>query len=218
MPLCGDLDGNLVVKSSNLKHILMEAKNCQHKYKCPPFSKLKLLTIADIDESQPPKQWLHNLTSLERLDIRNYKKLKSLHEGFSHMGSLKHLTVEKCNELDLMKKNLNPDAWGGLKSLRSLTLKGIPKLQSLPKGLVQHVTTLEELYLDDCSDLGSLSDNIDKLVSLHTLEIFACHALGRPPTSLANLKSLRTLRSDDPSFDPLIKQIKKRSSESLSNT
>ncbi|XP_045813961.1 putative disease resistance protein RGA4 [Trifolium pratense] len=187
LPLYPGLDEELVLvdsKAKSIKHTIVH----QHPESIIPFSKLKLMVIERIEHS-PPEAWIANFTSLRQLHIRDCSTLKSLPQGFKSLSSLKTLTIERCQQLDL---DISKDEWKGLKSLHSLTLRTIPQLKSLPEGL-ENVNSLEVLRLYDCSGLTSLSENIGNLTSLSKLVLSECRSLESLPKGMEKLKSLQTL-------------------------
>ncbi|KAB1200169.1 putative disease resistance protein RGA4 [Morella rubra] len=72
-----------------------------------------------------------------------------------------------CDELDLGKD----DDWmqgQGLKSLRTLNIYGLPKLVSLPEEGLQNLTSLQDLSINSCKRLETLSRGIQHLTALQT--------------------------------------------------
>ncbi|KAG5067742.1 hypothetical protein AAZX31_01G012800 [Glycine max] len=188
MPLYPFLDEELVLVDSSVRSMrdTVHAKTSSEDF--IPLSKLKSMLIARITETPPPR-WLKSFISLENLQIRDCHKLKCLPEGFKSLSSLQSLTIERCPELDLDKSKTE---WEGLKHLRVLTIKEIPKLNSLPWGL-EDVTSLQELGLYECSYLSFLPQSIAKLTSLRKLVISNCKSLDSLPKELEMLKYLNTL-------------------------
>jgi leucine-rich repeat protein SHOC2 len=203
MPLYPGLDVELVLVESNVKSMKdtihtksIETSNSQSQ----PFSKLKYMVIERIEHS-PPESWLKNFISLEELHIRDCSKFKSLPQGFKSLSSLQSLSIERCEELVLdvdmsgteWKK---PTQWEGLENLKSLTLRSIPKLKSLPWG-VENVKSLKDLRIYDCQALVSLPESIGNLTSLEKLVISECRKLDSLPKGMANLSKLHTLNIMD---------------------
>ncbi|AES95717.1 putative disease resistance protein RGA4 [Medicago truncatula] len=186
MPLFPGLDEELILVGSSVKPLL-DSINHGHR-KCYPFSKLKSMKIANIEDSRSPaKIWIEYFNSLEKLDIKEWKHLKSLPEGFDNLNSLQSLNIENCQELDLSSTE-----WEGLKNLRSLTIREIPKLETLPSSIYK-VTSLQDLQLHNCPQLTSLSETIEYLKSLEKLVISECDKLASLPKALKNVESLHTL-------------------------
>ncbi|MED6158443.1 hypothetical protein PIB30_032767 [Stylosanthes scabra] len=194
MPLFPDLDFELVLECSSLKPLLatLTSKNTSDSESSLPLSKLRRMTVANVNEQSPlPEDWQDNFTSLRRLYIKDCKDLilKSLIEGFKNLTSVWSLHVENCVEIDLPKI----DEGRGLKNLRSLELVEMPKLMSLPEG-IKLLTSLRELNIQRCPELTALTEGTGYLKSLTLLDIEECQKLPLLPQGLSNLKSLSTLR------------------------
>ncbi|CAL5188438.1 unnamed protein product [Lathyrus oleraceus] len=202
MPLYPDLDEELVLVESNVRsmrdtmHHAESAKSETSNSQSQPFSKLKSMVIERIDHS-PPERWLKNFISLEELHIRDCFILESLPHGFKYLSSLISLSIERCEQLDLgidkSKTELKGlTEWEGLKNLGSLTLRSIPKLESLPWG-VEKVKSLKDLRIYDCHALTSLPESIGDLTSLEKLVISECRNLDSLPKGMEKIESLHTL-------------------------
>ncbi|GAU25787.1 hypothetical protein TSUD_222450 [Trifolium subterraneum] len=164
MPLFPGLDEELVLVGSSMKPLIDSM--VYSKTRCNPFSKLKYMKIASIEESgSPPEKWIKYFNSLEKLDIKEWKHLKSFPNGFGNLASLESLNIENCHELDL---DLSYNEWKDLKNLCSLTITENPKLNSLPTG-VDKVTSLQDLQLHNCPQMTSLPETIGNLKSLEKL-------------------------------------------------
>ncbi|CAK8540281.1 unnamed protein product [Lathyrus sativus] len=202
MPLYPGLDEELVLVESNVRsmrdtmhhaeNVVSETSNSQSQ----PFSKLKSMVIERIDHS-PPERWLKNFISLEQLHIRDCIIFESLPQGFKYLSSLVSLSIERCEQLDLgidkSKTELKGlTEWEGLKNLDSLTLRSIPKLESLPWG-VEKVKSLKDLRIYDCHALTSLPESIGNLTSLEKLVISECRNLDSLPKGMEKIESLHTL-------------------------
>jgi leucine-rich repeat protein SHOC2 len=188
MPLFPGLDEELVLVGSSVKP-LIHSIGCK-KTRYNPFSKLKYMKIAGIeDRGSPPEEWIKFFNSLEKLDIKDWKHLQSFPIGFGSLTSLQSLNIENCQELDL---DPSYKEWNGLKNLSSLTITEIPKLSSLPSG-VDKVTSLQELQLRNCPQMTSLPETIDNLKSLEKLVISECDMLAKLPKALINMKLMDTL-------------------------
>ncbi|CAN8302695.1 unnamed protein product [Cochlearia groenlandica] len=95
-------------------------------------------------------------------------------------------------ELDLIDSELEK-MWEGpqpLKHLKSMSLWRSIKLKEIPD--LSKATNLEELYLADCHSLQKLPSSICNLKKLKTLDMEECRMLEVLPTSI-NLESLSTL-------------------------
>ncbi|KHN40424.1 disease resistance protein RGA2-like [Glycine soja] len=191
MPLYPFLDEELVLVDSSVKS-MRDTVHAKTSKDFIPFSKLKSMLIARITETPPPR-WLKSFISLENLQIRDCSELECLPEGFKSLSSLQRLTIEGCPKLDL---DVSKTEWEGLKHLKCLTIREIPKLKSLPWG-VEDVTSLEELELYECPALTFLPESMAKLTSLCKLVISECKNLGSLPKGLEMLESLNTLTITD---------------------
>ncbi|KAL9328593.1 hypothetical protein ACSQ67_003596 [Phaseolus vulgaris] len=191
IPLYPYLGEELVLVDSSVKS-MRDTVHARTSEDFLPLSKLKTMIIARITQS-PPERWLKNFISLETLKIRDCSKLVSLPQGFKSLSSLQSLTIERCAELDLDRSK---SEWEGLKNLRVLTIKEIPKLKSLPWG-VEDVLSLEELQLHECPALTNLPETIGNLTSLTKLVIFKCENLDSLPKGIEKIKSLYTLSITD---------------------
>ena len=69
-------------------------------------------------------------------------------------------------------------------------------MSSLPDGL-QHVTTLQDLNIWDCSNLVAIPEWIGNLTSLETLQIRECFNLTSLPQGIRDLTSLQLLKVID---------------------
>ncbi|KAJ9685659.1 hypothetical protein PVL29_017622 [Vitis rotundifolia] len=147
---------------------------------CPFLSTLEIvpssLHIQEINDLVSlPDDRLQHLTSLKSLEIWGCCELTSLFQGIQHLGALEKLRIDNCIQLNLSDKEDDDGGlqFQGLRSLRKLCIRRIPKLVSLPKGL-QHVTTLETLSITDCDDFTTSPDWISSLTSLSKLKIKGC--------------------------------------------
>ncbi|KAG2376457.1 Disease resistance RPP13-like protein [Vigna angularis] len=191
MPLYPYLDEELVVVDSSVKS-MRDTVHASISADFLPFSKLKTMLISRITQT-PPERWLKNFISLQTLQIRDCSKLLYLPQGFKSLSSLQSLTIERCAELDLDRSKTE---WEGLKRLRFLIIKEIPKLKSLPWG-VEDVTSLEELELHECPALLNLPETIANLTSLTKLVICKCVELDSLPKGIGKIESLHTLAITD---------------------
>ncbi|CAJ2647114.1 unnamed protein product [Trifolium pratense] len=194
MPLCTNLDEELVLVDSNVRS-MRETKTeteTTSETLLLPLSKLKSMIIERIVES-PPQSWLNDFTSLKELHIGDCINLKSLPQGFKTLWSLQSLTIERCNEFNLENSEVE---WKGLINLRSLTLRSIPKLMTLTIGF-GNLISLKELIIYDCPSLTHLPETIEKLKSLRTLVISECKSMDCLPKGMINITSLHNLEIRD---------------------
>ncbi|KAF9611454.1 hypothetical protein IFM89_032424 [Coptis chinensis] len=130
-----------------------------------------------------------SLHSVVVLSVRNCPKLSTM----PILPSLEQLTIEKCSEklmLSLLKMHILEDDMDGLTSLRTLKIKKIPNLVSIPKGL-QNATALKEFIIFDCQSLlHAFPEGISLPTTLEKLWIGNCPSLMSWPNGLGNLTSL----------------------------
>ncbi|KAG7950877.1 hypothetical protein I3843_13G138400 [Carya illinoinensis] len=153
---------------------------------------LRELQISDCSSLMAIPEWICNWVSLERFTINTCSSLTSLPEAMSWLTSLRVLQILYCPMLDLGNDEHGMQ-WKGLKSLISLVFMGMPKLVSLPLGL-QHVTTLRELQISDCSSLMAIPEWICNWASLEQFTINTCSGLTSLPEAMSRLTSLEMLR------------------------
>ncbi|KAA8531410.1 hypothetical protein F0562_006094 [Nyssa sinensis] len=116
---------------------------------------------------------------LEQLYINGCPQLTTIPGGFS-----KDLDSFPCpNSVDVMQQ---------LVSLKDLTLKGWPKLKSLPEPL-QHLTLLKELTVTYFDELVALPDWLGSLSSLELLWFWHCKNLMYLP-AVEEMRRLRKLQ------------------------
>ncbi|KAB1225422.1 Disease resistance protein RGA2 [Morella rubra] len=152
------------------------------------LSKLKRLTLGRIGDLETLlEEWLRNLTSLESLHIGDCNRLKSLSQGIQHLSALQDLHLHDCDALDVCNDE-DGMQWQGLKSFLSLEFEGLPKLVSLPLGL-QHVSTLQKLFIHQCNNFMAIPEWIDNCTSLVHLAIQACPSLTSLPEGMHGLAS-----------------------------
>uniref|UniRef100_A0A2N9J439 Uncharacterized protein n=1 Tax=Fagus sylvatica TaxID=28930 RepID=A0A2N9J439_FAGSY len=158
-----------------------------------PFSKLKVMILLELKDEVPLlDDWASNLNSLKRLIICRCPKLTTLSGAMQNLNSLEELRILDCDEFDPVS-DVDDDGmeWRLLNSLRSLILKGLPKLKSLPAGL-QHLTTLRKLVIAEFPNLMTLPEWTCQLTSLEILVIAKCPNLSSLPDGIRGLR-LQTL-------------------------
>ncbi|XP_068342937.1 putative disease resistance protein RGA3 [Pyrus communis] len=134
-------------------------------------------------------EWLGDLTSLTELEIRDCENLIYLLKGLHSLSRLEKLSLGPfCEELDSFPDFQVPS------KLKELTLKGWPKLKSLPQQ-IQHSASLTSLYIDGFDGLEALPEWLGNLTSLAMLRIHACENLMYLPTveAMQRLTNLHAL-------------------------
>lgn len=161
------------------------------------FSSLQFLLLYNCDFVQLPSEGLRHLTCVRVLRIYDCSRLASLPNSIKYLTALEKLWIWNCEELDLSKGH----GLQGMKSLRSLLLMGLPKLIGFPVVLRENVsktlqflrvancanltalpewlmsfTLLQRLYIEDCPNLFSLPDGVERNVA--KVHISGCPKLG----------------------------------------
>ncbi|XP_039162772.1 putative disease resistance protein RGA4 [Eucalyptus grandis] len=121
---------------------------------------------------------------------------KLIIKGYNDCPNFKELSeqIEKCEELDISKDESGNilDFHGGLQSLRSVEIEGLPALTSLPQWLLQ-ARNLERLTIWSCRKLKDIPEQIEALQSLQNLVIIQCPSLTSFPEAMRRLTSLTHL-------------------------
>ncbi|KAJ0082407.1 hypothetical protein Patl1_10141 [Pistacia atlantica] len=113
-----------------------------------------------------PHGILQNLSSLRKMSIRNFKKLKGFTTDRVSLSDLKSLTIYECFELEAFSEQVLK----GLNSLQELTVGMCIKFSNLSEGL-RHLSALESLTLNECPELVTFPNGIKYLSSLRKLTI-----------------------------------------------
>uniref|UniRef100_A0A2N9GEH4 Rx N-terminal domain-containing protein n=1 Tax=Fagus sylvatica TaxID=28930 RepID=A0A2N9GEH4_FAGSY len=113
------------------------------------------------------------------------------------LSKLKSLTLRRIQDVDSLPEELLKN----LTSLQRLCISNYPNLTSLPEG-IGNLTSLQSLDISDCPNLTSLPEGIGNLTSLQSLDISNCPNLTSLPEGIGNLTSLQSLDiSDCPNLD-----------------
>ncbi|KAL8058207.1 hypothetical protein ABFX02_03G003400 [Erythranthe guttata] len=130
---------------------------------------------ADAEELSLPEQGLRHLTALETLEIFECPQLVELPDGIKHLDNC----LNRVHLRDLPKMVSLPKALQHLSSsLRFLRLSGLAELNSLPDWLGD-LTSLEELYIEECPKIASLPASIRGMKNLRFLIVKKCPELER---------------------------------------
>ncbi|KAM6582927.1 hypothetical protein CsatB_009929 [Cannabis sativa] len=206
------------IESSKEFHLLQKIKiqNCPKLKQLPHcLVALKNMSIMGCEElialprlptSHGNFQEGQELPSLLELSIRACPNLRQLP---TTLPSLTMLEIDGCQSLEELPKlpsihdvELKQcqaavlESIVALKSLSHLRMCQILDLTSLPDGLFQNLTALEELHITHLNHLTALPNKIGlhKLPSLQRMEISGCPLLEELPQSLHKLPSLKELR------------------------
>ena len=99
----------------------------------------------------------------------------SLPHGMKHLTALEILGIWDCEKLVLTEGDDYPTR------LQRLTIGFLPKLVSLPQGLMPSANTLQFLSIYHCGNLAKLPQWLPNLSSLQKLGILSCPKLLSPP-------------------------------------
>ncbi|XP_019073041.1 putative disease resistance protein RGA4 [Vitis vinifera] len=169
---------------------------------------LKSLYIGSIDDMiSLQKDLLQHVSGLVTLQIRECPNLQSLELPSS--PSLSELRIINCPNLasfnvaslprleklslrgvraEVLRQFMFVSASSSLKSLR---IREIDGMISLPEEPLQYVSTLETLYIVKCSGLATLLHWMGSLSSLTELIIYDCSELTSLPEEIYSLKKLQ---------------------------
>ncbi|KAK4591910.1 hypothetical protein RGQ29_016395 [Quercus rubra] len=170
--------------------------NCPNMTSMPLFPNLgERLHLSNVNSKLFPSSSSSSsshLSKLKSMTIGNLPDVVSLPDGWvSNLISLESLYISSCKELNL-GSDVDGMEWRHLNRLTYLGFNDLPKLNSLPVGL-QHVTTLETLYIGYCENLKTLPRWIGNLISLKAFTIDNCLNLKSLPDEMHDLSSLQTL-------------------------
>ncbi|XP_014754554.1 putative disease resistance protein RGA3 isoform X2 [Brachypodium distachyon] len=158
------------------------------------------LLLEDNDQDELP-EWLGELTSLQKLEIKKYTGLIELHENMRQLKKLQTLKVCNCNSM------VSLPLWlGELISLKELTFWSCYCIRSLPESL-QQLTNLQELYIFCCFELEHLVESEENQkeftdmkervcilpTSLTKLQIMGCEGISSLPEGIQQLTNLQEL-------------------------
>uniref|UniRef100_A0A7N2KTH9 Disease resistance protein RGA3 n=1 Tax=Quercus lobata TaxID=97700 RepID=A0A7N2KTH9_QUELO len=129
---------------------------------------------------------IQRLTALHRLEFTYCESLTSLPRGMKHLTALEILGIWDCEKLILMEGDDYP------MRLRRLTIGFLPKLVSLPRGLIPSANTLQFLAIYHCGNLAKLPQWPPNLSLLPKLDILNCPKL----LSLPKRMDRRTVLKD----------------------
>ncbi|KAL5698250.1 hypothetical protein ACHQM5_029315 [Ranunculus cassubicifolius] len=126
--------------------------------------------------------------SLTVLSIKSCLNLTDLSQLLKNQRNLQCLTIEGCPKVDISRVE-----YQHLVSLRTLIIRGIPDLTSLPDGMHHVSATVRRLWIENCVSLISLPDWIGSLANLTYLRLLDCKNLRSLPDGMQNLTNLSVL-------------------------
>ncbi|KAJ8438874.1 hypothetical protein Cgig2_007719 [Carnegiea gigantea] len=154
-------------------------------------------------------------SSLRHLYIISWKKLKTVGGGLEHLTALETLRLDSLpNLMNLSKAGEGEEEdevddempWRCLhQRLQSLTLRGLPKLVNLPKGM-GCLRALQSLSIFECKALESLPESMRELTSLRSLTIKRCsdglmercrENTGKDWPNIQHIYDIRIIEDDD---------------------
>ncbi|XP_077215890.1 putative disease resistance protein RGA3 [Tasmannia lanceolata] len=132
----------------------------------PSLEKLELVDMPNLEEWCGAREG--DMPCLGTLKISNCPKL----QRFPHLPSINNLVLQDCNEMVLASVPC-------LTTLKSLKIRSIKGLISLPHGFLQPLTVLEKLLVAGCNELVSWPKEVGlhDLPSLQYLRIYQCPKL-----------------------------------------
>ncbi|KAL4636938.1 hypothetical protein ACB092_03G044300 [Castanea dentata] len=136
---------------------------------------------------------LFSLVRLQRLNLaHNYFNFSQIPSGFGHLSRLTYLNLS-----DSYFSGQIPSKFSKLSKLTSFDLSDnyMLHLRSL-KGLVQNLTSLEDLSLRYVQIPSPVPEILANLSSLRTLDLTGCGMYGEFPVGIFKLPKLQVLRVD----------------------
>lgn len=173
----------------SLEHL--ELRDCHPKImdSMRNITSLSILVIDTFLElPRLPGELLENNRRLASLEILSCQNLHSLPSELESLASLKSLIISSCDELSYLPLGLQK-----LKLLEFLEINGCHNMTLLPGDGLKGLISLQNLSIENCTNLISLSTGLCQLTSLEQLSIMSCPKLISLPDGLQNLYSLRSL-------------------------
>ena len=93
---------------------------------CFPLSQLQYLRLWDVNDLESlPEEWLGNLTSLQRLQIRGCPNLTSLPQGIRNLTSLQKLIIWNCPHLRERYQGQIGEDWPNIAHVPYVNVDGV---------------------------------------------------------------------------------------------
>ncbi|ESQ55420.1 hypothetical protein EUTSA_v10026756mg, partial [Eutrema salsugineum] len=161
---------------------VLNLSGCSELEEIQGFPKnLKRLSLAKTATREIPSSLCHHFSKLVVLDMEDCKRLTNLPIGMCNMKSLALLKLSGCSELDNIQDLP--------RNLKELYLGGTA-VKALRSPLLENLSELVILSLENCKRLQHLPTGMSKLKSLVTLKLSGCSELETIPDLPQNLKEL----------------------------
>uniref|UniRef100_A0A803R2Q7 R13L1/DRL21-like LRR repeat region domain-containing protein n=1 Tax=Cannabis sativa TaxID=3483 RepID=A0A803R2Q7_CANSA len=109
---------------------------------------------------------LHNLTSLQHLQMYGFRKIQKMPtDFFIGLNALASLSIVFWPELEFLAEGIFQNC-----SLSSISICGCKKLRSLSESFL-NLTMLKDLTLEDCPMLNGFPSGLNQLISLQRLNM-----------------------------------------------
>ncbi|KAK7278872.1 hypothetical protein RJT34_23911 [Clitoria ternatea] len=179
--------GNLI----NLRQLHITTKQSNFPKEIANLTSLEILSVYDCYNMQSLLEGIQ-LPSLSSLSIVNCGSLKTL--PLHVIPNLENFNIFNCHNLEL-SKSLDNKIFK--LRLKSICLRSLPQLVTLPQWLQGSVNTLRSLVIQDCCNFEELPGWLSALVCLKTLSIENTPMLVSLPDDMCCLTNLEYLHISD---------------------
>ncbi|XP_078158540.1 disease resistance protein RGA2-like [Carex rostrata] len=164
----------------------LEITDCPNMVEVPelPIS-IENLEIRGSKKLENLPEWFGNLVALKELQIYNCESLNSFPSSIGGLTALQVFNISRCKSLESL-----PEQLGSLVALQKLFIWSCESLNSLPSS-IGGLTALKMLYISNCMNLSSLPKGMQGLEALKALGIWICPKIMILPEGL--LQRLRSL-------------------------
>ncbi|PKH47924.1 hypothetical protein CRG98_050398, partial [Punica granatum] len=132
---------------------------------------------------------VEGLTALQGLSIRQCASLTSIPvDQLKYLGSLEVLAAIDCGKLDL-----SADEQIFPLMLRTLDVRGLPLMSTVPVWFLGFASTLECLSICNCEQLEELPEWLKQFRHLKRLQIYRCNKVVSLPDGVQNLPALKRM-------------------------